>query len=218
MAGSYKKLLMVFGAVVFVLPVLSACSLDEPTKLNNNRVQVQKERFAQEVPAAELDDAALAGMARHYSRYGDGALDLTVTYDPSSRNSTAMSATNEASRIVKGLRDYGVKNVQPNILPVNGQGDQQMALITYTSYKALAPKDCDLLPGMAHTNVHVDEDYKLGCTVETVFAKQIARPRDLKGRAYNSPTTDGRRTANTVEVYRTGVPNEPLGGESSSGE
>ena len=70
---------------------------------------------------------------------------------------------------------------------------------------------------MESRDVYVDEDYKLGCTIETVFSRQIARPKDLKGRPNTDPTSSGRRASNVVEDYRTGVPNEPMGGESASG-
>lgn len=204
------------GFVVLAVMALSACDLYEEGHLTPNRVQVEEEKFMEKIPVAEFNDATTAGLATHYRRHGDGPIDLSVVYDPSSRTSTAMSASTHASRLVSAFRKQGISNVNANILPVNGHGDEAVALVSYTSYNAMAPKDCTVMSGVDSTDIRIDEEYKLGCTVETVFAKQIARPKDLKGQG-SDRTTDGRRSNNVVERYRTGVPNEPLEGESSSG-
>ena len=202
-------------AMIMVVMVLTGCDLHEETTLSQNRVQVQEEHFSDKMPVSSLNDAALRGLASHYTKHGDGPLALTVTYDPKSKTGNAMHASDAAAKLVSGLRTKGVSNVQANILPVKDSGSEMQALVSYTSYNALAPKDCSLMDGYENTNINNDEDYRLGCTIDTVFAKQIARPKDLKGNT-NSGITDGRRMANSVESYRTGIPNEPLGGETAS--
>lgn len=204
--------------VIMLCMVLTGCDLHEPTKLSQNRVQVEEEQFSDTLPISHLNDAALSGLAHHYRKHGDGPLELTVTYDPKSSKSNAMHASDEAARLSKALRSNGVSNVHAGILPVMNSGHQMNAMISYTAYNALAPKDCDVMPGVRDYTVDADEDYKLGCTIETTFARQIARPKDLKGQSDTGGLTDGRRSANTVEVYRTGVPNEPLNGESATDE
>ncbi|HOO81443.1 MAG TPA: CpaD family pilus assembly lipoprotein [Alphaproteobacteria bacterium] len=203
----------ILGMITLAM-VLSGC-LSEPTMLNQNRVQVQEETFTDTLPASELSGSAVQGLARHYDQHGGGPLELTVTYDPKSRSANAMHANDEAARIVKELRAAGVHSVDANILPVNGSGGMN-AMVSYTAYNALAPKDCSTIPGFEDLDVKVDEDYRLGCTTETLFARQVARPKDLKGQGTVDPITDGRRMSNTVAVYRMGVPNEPLDGESAS--
>ena len=207
--------------VALMAPFLMACDsiIHEETKLSQNRIQVQKERVVEEIPVRLLDNNVVAGMATHYERHGDGPLELTVTYDPKSRSNGAMKANNEAARIVKALRRNGVRNVQPGILPVNNPGAESVALITYTSYNALPPKGCDKkMAGFEDGWIEAEEDYRLGCTIDTVFARQIARPKDLKGQGQNDRTTDGRSATNIVDVYRSGAMNEALEAESASGE
>jgi len=72
------------------------------------------------------------------------------------------------------------------------------------------------MTGIDNRDINVEEAYKLGCSTETLFARQIARPKDLKGQGTTDANTDGRRSANIVEGYRTGVQNESLGGERAS--
>lgn len=213
------KYLNIKTVLALTLLALPACEsiVHEPTHLSQNRMQVEEEAFFEEVAVADLDDTYIAALSKHYSRHGDGAVDLTVTYDPRSKTSTAMTASNEIARISEALRKNGVRDVEVNIMPVKGQGGDAKALVSYTAYNALAPDDCTLMPGLGDLNVDNDDDYKIGCSVDTVFARQIARPKDLKGRAQNDLTSDGRRSSNIVEAYRTGARNEPLDGERASG-
>ena len=196
---------------------ISACSeLYSETWVSPNRLQVEEKKFTQEIPVGDLDASALAGLADHYDRHGEGPLELTVTYDPKSSSNTAMKASHEASRIVQTLRQNGLHNVHPGILPVHGQGDDSRAMISYISYDALAPKDCPLMEGIENSaDLRADRSYKLGCSVDTLFARQIARPKDLNGQGIDS-TSEGRRSSNIVDFYRSGQPNEPLEGETAS--
>jgi type IV pilus biogenesis protein CpaD/CtpE len=54
-------------------------------------------------------------------------------------------------------------------------------------------------------------DYKFGCGVETVFAKQIARPSDLEGRS-EMGMRDARRDSVILENYSSGAVQQPLDG------
>lgn len=211
---------IILGLAVLVMPVLVSCSSwdNKPTKLTQNRVQVEKEDFSEEVSVSDMSSAKIAAISQHYRRYGDGPVEVTVTYDASSRAFTAMSASEEASRIIKSFRENGIRNVDPAIIPVNGSGDEGKVYVSYGFYTAHAPKDCGVMPGFKDTNVVVDEEYKLGCTVETILAKQISHPKHLKGISKTDPTSSGRRATNIIETYRFGEPNESLDGESSSGD
>ena len=182
---------------------------------SENKIRVEEEKNVQEVALADLTPSVLQGVAAHYRKHGDGPLSLRVSYDPHAHDLTAMGASEKAASIVAALREEGVVDVDARILPVRDAG-QSSAIFSYLSYSALPPEDCTLMAGLESHSAEADEDYKLGCSVNTMFARQIARPKDLKGRA-NSDVSDGRRAANQVEVYRTGVPNDPLGGESASG-
>ncbi len=214
----YKNAMLTFLLLGVAIPFLGGCfSMYSEGNLSDNRVQVKQERFFEQMDAGQADGAYIANLGKYYMRHGDGVIDLSVTYTPKSNEATAMLAGNEVSRLVEAMRKNGMRDVNANILPVQGYNAPQV-IISFASYVAQAPKDCDVMPGIDHTNIYSDPDYKLGCSMETVFARQVSRPKDLKGQSQSEATSDGRRASNTVELYRTGIPNEALGGESSSGD
>lgn len=196
----------------------TAACMYEPDNFTTSRVQVEQKPFSETVPVSEFSSQAVASAAAQYRKHGDGPLELVVTYDPKSKTANAMAAADEAAKIAKMFRQNGVAEVRTSIMPVVDNGDGMRALYSYDSYNALAPKDCDLMPGIDTRHVEAEKDYKLGCSVETMYARQIARPKDLKGQGPATEPGDGRRAANIVDVYRTGVPNEPLEGEKASGD
>lgn len=196
--------------------VLMGC-LHSPDHFTPNRVQVEEKAYSEAVSVSEIHEDSIRKAADHYSRHGDGPFDLTITYDPA-LNSGAMRASDEAARLAGLLRKNGVEDIQASILPVKDTGDDIKALFSYTAYNALAPADCDMMPGIAQRAIEAEEGYKLGCSVETLYARQIARPKDLKGQGVMDPQGDGRRASNIVDTYRSGVPNKPLEGEGASKE
>lgn len=215
---------MIFGRLHYILTgffllagfTLSGCSLHEEGSLTPNRLQVKQEKFIEEIAVSDLDENYIRALGRHYNRHGDGPVDLTVLYDPGSPSGTAMQASNKMADLAASFRQQGLSPLKANILPVQDMGGDLQVVISYISYSALPPKDCTVMAGFDDTDIDVNKDYKMGCTVETAFAKQIARPKDLKGQGQTDPTSEGRRAGNIVEIYRSGAPNEALEGESAS--
>ena len=211
-----NKVFVVF--LVLGVSVLSACTMYQEGNLNSNRVRVEQDKFFEDLPAADVDEAYIRGLGRYYTRHGDGPVALSVVYDSGSSSNTAMKASHILSRLIKDFRVQGMTELDANILPVRDLGDEARVIVSFTSYTAMAPKDCGVLAGFNDTKIDTDPNYKMGCTVETVFARQISRPKDLIGQAQTDPTSEGRRVSNSVEIYRSGTPNQPLEGESASGE
>lgn len=214
MEDSIKIMVLVAGCLV-----LQGCvtNMDSPSVVTPHRVQLEEERYSESYDVASLNGMTLQEIGRRYDHHGGGALDLNVTYDPYSKSgNTAMRANDAATRIAASLRKLGVRDVQVGILPVLDSGASR-ALVSYSSYHALAPRDCGMMPGFDGARVAHDPDYKIGCSIETVFAMQIARPKDLAGQG-GLDRGDGRRAANVAETYRSGVPNAALGGDNASGE
>lgn len=206
------------AALLTATSALSACSMDTKSALISprERVELRQEKTAERLPVKALDDAGLATLADRYRRAGEGPVDVTVTYDPKSKTNTAMAAATEAARIATYLRrKTGGTNVATDILPVHASGDASEALITYGSVSAHAPSDCQAMGGVDGNETHADQDYKYGCTIETLLSQQIANPKDLKGRA-GLDAGDGRRQSNILEGgYRSGTPNSALQGYST---
>lgn len=203
-------------ALIALAMIVSGCEQYHPTSVTENRIQVEEEKFTDSVPVSQMNDAAMETLAKHYSKHGDGPLELTVTYDPKATKSGAMHASDEAAKLSKALRLKGVDHVEAGILPVKDAGTEMNVMLAYSAYYAKPPKDCTLIAGLENQGVEVEEDYKLGCTRETLFARQIARPKDLKGQESGLENGDGRRLANSLGYYRDGVPNEPLEGEQAT--
>lgn len=212
---------IVNAGLAFLSFAVTGCSKDlyEPPVINETRVQVKEEAFLQDVAMSDVNEEFIAALARHHNKHGGSTMDLLVTYDPRSYRNTAMNATNSAANIASSLRDYGVTDVKASVMPIKSQGDEARLLVSYDSYTAHAPKGCDYdMPGLNGSPLEVDEKYKYGCAIDTLLARQIARPGDLLGRGQQDETTDGRASTNIVELYRSGAQNEPLDGESASDE
>lgn len=217
-----KYLLNAGIAVISLVSVgaLSSCNLYESGRITENKIQVREDVVTRDVALASVDDAFIADLARNYTKYSSGEdIDLIVTYDPSSREATAMKAMNSISQISGELRSRGIDNINAEVLPVNSLGDEARLLISYNAYSAHAPEGCDsMMPGLDSDTrlVNIDRDYKLGCSVQSLVARQVAKPSHLLGQGAKGGNTDGRAAANVVDYYRAGAPNAPLNGESAS--
>ncbi len=195
---------------------LSACRrMYEPGHLTKERVQVTHEEFFDRQPVAAIGPAYLESLAREYSRKGEGPLTLTITYDPHSSTNTAMKASDNAAALSRELQQAGVP-VQADILPVAKSGSLSEALIGYSGYAAHAPAGCGTMSGYADTDLNSNLDYSLGCTIETVIAKQVSRPGDLLGRGQEDNLTEGRSATNIVAPVHAGVQNKELKGKTAS--
>lgn len=204
---------------VTALLLLSACNgLDTPSQVNAEPVNIEAGQFAQQIPLSELNDAGIKALQKDYQRYGNGAAEVTVMYDPHSRTNTAMKASSAAAQLSDAMRKNGFPDVQVGIMPVRATGDVGKALVTYNTVTAHAPSGCSDMPAFGpNHNVGDTRDYKFGCKVESLLAKQVARPSDLLGRGGLDSAADGRRATNVLGDYRSGKMNEDLGGYSASG-
>lgn len=204
---------------LMALVVLPSC-LYEETAITPNRIRVQEEKFFEEVPLAQIDADYVASRAQHYSKYGGGPIDLTLTFDPLSKSNTSANAKRQQHKIIKAFEKKGVSDITTNLMPVHGSAEDSFAILSYQTYTALAPKGCDReIPGYEEYESIGGlgaYEYKLGCTYESLIAKQVARPKDLLGGQPAPSSSDGRRASNIVELHRTATPNEPLEGDTAS--
>lgn len=211
-----KKNIFLIGVCAVAL---SACGdMHHPTFITPHRAQVTTSSFEDNVPASSVDAAFIESLAEAYRRAGQGALDVTVTYDPRSSINTAMNAGNRAASIARALQGQGISNSNVSTLPVHNQGSDSRVLVSFSKLTSSAPRGCEaLMTGVDDPTYEINEQYRLGCTIEAYRARQT-RPVDLAGRAPPEITaTDGRRSGNIIEPYRAGAKNEKLEGESASG-
>ncbi len=212
------KYLLNISVAFLAVGALSGCSMYSPSNINETPIRVSEELSVTNAVISDIDDAFISSLARHYSKHGGGAMDIVVTYDPKSRSNTAMGATNKAADIVNNLRGYGVSNVRAGILPVNDQGEDSRLVVSYKSFNAHAPKGCDgaSMDGLDGNLKGDVADYKLGCAIDTMLARQIAKPEHLLGRGAVKQTSDGRAAVYVADGYSAGSQNKPLKGLSAS--
>lgn len=193
---------------------LGACEhiVHSDTKLSQSKIALHESSVFREVDVVDFDAAALA---QEYSRVGASALDIGVSYDPAV-SGAAMRASRLLSSVKGDLAQHGVDAVNSTILPVEGQNGMRV-LVAFVALDARGPDDCELMPGLTHHDIDPKADYKIGCSLNSLIARQVARPHDLAGGPdADYGVSDGRRATNVNEPYRAGVRNEPLEGEVAS--
>lgn len=210
---SFKKNMLVAVSLVAVLGGLNACSrMYKEGTMTQNRMQVAQEAYAEEIVLDSAYPSRVDELAKHYDRHGDGAIEMSIAYNPKSSGQGAMRASQVAADIAAQLRSAGVTDVKTDILPVKDL-EVMKAIVSYDSYSARPPEDCGLMSGFEDRDHGDNMDYEMGCTVETVMARQISRPKDLLGRDFQNTHTDARGISNQVRAVRTGTKNTSLGGE-----
>ncbi len=217
-SGLKVRVLLAGATVAFAPVLLGGCEMYAPGTLSTEKIQVREKPYFLDVTAREADDDLAASVAHHHARHSDGPMRVTVTYDPQNYRSTAMMATQKAADLARALRGQGVAQVDADILPVSGQGDESRVLISYDAYSAHAPSNCTTMPGTESAVVEPNADYRMGCTVQTMIARQVSRPKDLQGQGNPGLNTEGRSAGNIVDLVRSGAENKELGGESASGQ
>jgi len=111
-----------------------------------------------------------------------------------------VQAFKDLSRFKDGLAKSGVHSVVAETM--KAEGSDPTLMVTYDAVTANAPAGCRNMPGMDDgLTTEAVGDYRFGCSVDTILAKQVYRPGDLAGNGASDPI-DGRRAANTVEYYR----------------
>lgn len=203
--------------------VLSACSMNSPTWVNQSRVEVHNDQFTDTFETAKMDEGTIRAIAIYHYRFGNGPMTVTVGYDKKSKTNTARRAASEGARIRAELERNGVNEIVVQTVDMPDTGAVSLTTVTFAALVAKAPKKCGTIPGYnSPTGVPESADgiapYELGCTVETLMAKQIARPGDLLGRQGFETNSDGRRqeTVTSERGYYGSKPNAPLEGESST--
>ena len=203
--------------------LLSACSTDSPTWVNQHRVEVHNDQFTDTFETEKLNASAIRAIAVYHYRYGNGPLLLTVGYDKKSRTNTANRAVTAGARIKSELERNGVQDVVVQTVDMPDSGSTSISTVTFSALVAKAPAKCGTIPGYdSPTGVPETADgiapYELGCTVESLMAKQVSRPGDLLGRQGFETNSDGRRqeTVTSERGYYGSKPNAPLEGESST--
>lgn len=174
--------------------------------MNTSRAELTTQKGIDQVPVAQVNERYLDALVGQYGRYGEGPIDLTVSFDPSSKSYNATKAVDELASLKSMLARKGMQNVNISTLPVSGL-EQPTLMVAYDMVTAQGPSDCGNMEGLYDNTTTPDiGQYRFGCGTEQMLARQISRPADLRGRG-TVDTGDGRRANNVSEAYR-GLPPE----------
>ena len=218
-----------FRLALLTVPLLqlAACDLNEPTWVSPSRVEVHEEGFSDTFDTASLDDSTLRAIGANYYRYGNGPMDVVVSYDPKSKTNTAAKANAQVKMISSELGKYGVKNLRITTSAIDKSGDKSNALISFPALTARPPEGCGVMPVMGNKQTDMPDTavgnpppYQLGCTIESMMAKQVVRPGDLLGRPGFETNADGRRQEAVIwqRGYYGNTAFPPLQGQNASAE
>lgn len=216
-----QKILLAVSAAL----VLSGCSVQSETWVNQaGRAQVSEDQFTDSFETAKLDAGVLHAIGSYYERFGNGPMSVVVSYDPQSRINTFPKAERALVAIQNGLAKNGVHDLNGALSAVKGSGDISTTLVSFPALTASAPQGCGTMPGYADPSQDIPNDtnikppYGYGCTIETLLAKQIARPSDLMGKQGFETNGDGRRAERILSTrgYYADTENKKLDGESVS--
>ena len=211
MKNNILKMTVLAGALC-----LSACTQFTPSMMSTSRAQLSSTTMMEQVPFDYINDATLSDLADHYKSHGTSALDLTMTFDPKSKSFTAMNAVHKLQDIKAQLKKKNVLNVTTQTAAIE-KGTPSL-LISYDMVQAMAPQNCNLMPGIETANTtRFIPDYKFGCSTETMLSRQIARPTDLLG-TETMDNAEGRRAATVTESYKAGVQRTPISGGVERGD
>lgn len=210
-------------ALLLSVGLLGACSMNSPTWVNQNRVEVHEDQFTDTFETDKMNNGLIRAIATYHYRFGNGPLNLVVGYDAKSKTNTMAKANREAERISAELRRNGVREISVQTISLAGTQDRSLTTVTFPAVVAKAPAKCGTIPGY-NSATSVPETgqgipaYELGCTIETLMAQQIYRPGDLLGRKAFESNADGRRQEAVVwqRGYYGDKSFDPLKGEQSS--
>lgn len=203
-----KKTTSHFALSVLALTLLSACTQTTPSMMNTSRIELARETAMEQIPLGQVTEDNIKILADQYRKYGSGPIDLTMTFDPTSKNFTAMKAVHALEMVKKTLSQNGVTNFTAQTLSVPNGNPSLM--VSYDTLTAQAPSDCAPMPGLENRETgRFIGAYKFGCGVDTYMAKQLVRPADLEGTS-DMDMRDARREAIVLDGYAAGMPREPL--------
>ncbi len=187
--------------------LLSACSVQSETWVNKaGRAEIHEDQFTDTFETAKLNKGMLHAIADHYDRFGNGKMNIVISYDSHSKVNTRQQAQQSLEYIKNGLSKNGITDIEGALSEMRGSGDVSTTLISFPALTAAAPKGCGMMPGYEDPSADIPNDtnikppYGYGCTVETLLAKQVARPSDLMGRSGFETGSDGRRTERVLST------------------
>lgn len=218
-----QKILLALSSVM----LLSGCTslVESDTWVNQSgRAQINEDQFTDAFETAKLDAGMVHAIGNYYSRFGNGPVNVVVSYDPQSKVNSLPKAEQALAYLKTGLAKNGVKDFKGALSAMRGSGDVSTTLVAFPAITASAPAGCGMMPGYKDpsegipSNTNIKPPYGYGCTIETLLAKQVSRPADLMGQQGFETNGDGRRAERVISTrgYYGDKPNDSLDGEKAT--
>ena len=197
----------------------------ESSRMNEAPITLEHERVVIKKPVSTLQDSDIEQAASQYTRKGEGPLYIVVSESAQGGKTNAPASAITPSALAAKFASLGVPATAIIASSVPQEQGPAVVLIAFDALGAKAPEDCQRMPGMDSPNTATREtfDYKLGCGVKDMVARQVAKPSDLMGVAGLGGENDGQRAANVVDANirdgkaaRDPVPGYSLGGVGAS--
>ena len=205
------SLLLIAAVAVSV----SACDVSTPSKMNISKIRVKNQMVTETFDATRIDNGAINYFAENFKKNGSGKMTLTVSYLDGDR-SLRVQAEKNGAMYKKAFQKRGVSNVSVVTVPIEDKQYADKLVVSYQALVALAPKNCASMPGHSGSdNLEGIDNYKFGCNTKMIMSKMVADPSDLLGKS-GKGDIESRRAGATVESYKAGTPNEPIGGFNAS--
>ncbi len=185
---------------------LSAC-MNEPHMMESSALSPDKLRLIEgrhvvKKPISMMNETDIAQAAALHNRAGAGPVYVVIAYDDRGKGVDRRVAETQRG-IVTSLQQDGVpaRDIVTSSIPL--ETSEPVALIAFDTLQAAAPAGCTATPSLDGPPLRPEDfDYKVGCGVQDLFARQIANPKDLEGKAGLGGHNDGSRAANIVDAYR----------------
>lgn len=210
---------------ISALALLSGCSVQSETWVNQaGRVEIKEEQFTDTFETAKINKTTIHAIGDYYDRYGNGTMNIVVSFDPKSKLNSQAQAEKSVLAIKSGLNKVGVSDITGAVSEMKGSGDFSTTLISFPALTASKPAGCGLMPGYEDPSADIPNDtnikppYGYGCTVESLLAKQVSKPSDLLGKQGFETNGDGRRAERVLSGrgYYSDKEFPKLEGESAS--
>ena len=207
-----------FLALAFILifaVTLSACDVTTPSMINTGKIRIKNQMVTKTFDVHNFDEAFANEIAQDVIRNGRSKMTLTLSYFAEDRANRVIAE--KSGQIFKqAFKDRGVYNVKIVTVPVDNKNSAGKLVVTYKSLVAEAPEECTRIIGSdGADSMEAVDKYQFGCNTKMTISKMVADPSDLLGKS-GSSGVESRRSGATVENYKTGTPNNPMGGYQAS--
>jgi type IV pilus biogenesis protein CpaD/CtpE len=194
---------------------LSACEVTTPSQVQTGKIRIKDQMIAEMLDAHQVNPGRVKAIANNFVQNGKGGMVLTVSW-LAGEHTREVFAEKQGKSFKKAFEQEGAANISVVTVPVTDKKYADKVVVTYKALTAMAPKDCNSMPGnLGGEAIDAIDEYRFGCDTRIAISKMIADPSDLMGKN-GTQNSDSRRSATIIEKYQAGTPYEKTIGTNAS--